>query len=180
GPTPWPPSGHPSSSSGASSFVLLAVVRGKSSRQLLQRSGPPALVAARRFVAVQERMNQRELGSALDRAKPDFQPRDPAVLLEGPVHDPAPAHDHALGSRDLEEFAGALVLEAVRGAEARAKAAADAPVRFDEDRRIVVRPPPGADTLRRHERLEDDRRPRGDPADERHLAHRLSCALASA
>src|SRR5260221_14064885 len=125
-------------------------------------------------------MDEREFGARLDRAQADFYTRRLVALVELPVLRPAPAHDHALGPFDLQELAGALVLDAIRGAKAHAEAAADPRVHLGAGDRTIVRPPPRADAFCSDQRFEHDARPRGDPSDQAHTDHRSrSCALRS-
>src|SRR5438270_137709 len=136
--------------------------------QLVERPAPACLVAAAGLLVAQPRMGEGELGALGNGAQVDLDARLAGILAARP----APAHRQPARSFDLEIFAAALVLTAVEHAEAHAEAAADARVGLGEQHRAVIGPPPAGDTLRRGERVEDDRWPRLDPAHESEAGHR--------
>src|SRR5579859_2623733 len=87
-------------------------------------------------------MDERELGSLLDRSQPQLDARRAAALLGRAAQGPTPAHDDSLGFFDFEELPGALMLVAIDRAEPDLKESADADVGAGRDHRQVVRPPP--------------------------------------
>src|SRR6266404_6848206 len=144
--------------------------------QLVERPVPALLVAATGLLVVQARMGEDELGAFGNGAKIDLDERLAGILA---AH-PAPAHRQSLRSHDLEIFAAALMLAAVEHAEPDPEAAADAHIGLGQQHLAAVGTPPAGDALRRGERVEDDRRPRRDPAHEGKAGHRpLSLAAAS-
>src|SRR5258708_39035171 len=136
--------------------------------QLVERPVPAFLVAAAGLLVVQARMGKGELGAFGNGAKIDLDERFAGILAA----QPAPAHRQPLRSYDLEIFAAALMLAAVERAEADPEAAADAGIGLGQQHRAAVGTPPAGDALGRGERVEDDRRPRGDPAHDGEAGHR--------
>src|SRR5437016_14182775 len=93
--------------------------------ELVQRAIPASLVTEAGLFAEEGRMREGELGALRCRVQVDLHPRLIGVLLAA---QPAPAHDQALGSADLEVLAGALMLAAVEHPEPHPEAPADAHV----------------------------------------------------
>src|SRR3984957_3891952 len=120
-------------------------------------------------------MSQGHFRTPGNRAKVDFDQGLAGILSV----QPPPAHCQTSGFDDLEILAVGLMLDAVEPTEADTKAPADAQVSLGQKHRAGIRPPPGGYALRRCECVKDNRRPRGNPADERETRHRR-CFLASA
>src|ERR1700726_3054377 len=130
--------------------------------ELVERPVPAFLVAAAGLLAVQTRMGEGEPRPFGNASKIDLDARLAGILAARP----APAHRQPLRSYDLDIFAAALMLAAVEHAEADPEAAADARIGLGQQHRAAVGTPPAGDALRPGERVENDRRPRRDPAHE--------------
>src|SRR5260221_3231625 len=138
--------------------------------QLVERSGPAFLVFAATLLVAQARMCECELGPLGNGAKPDLDKRLAGIF---DAARPAPTHAHPLRLHDLEIFAAALMLGSVEHAEAYPEAATNPRLGLRHKHRAAVWAPPAGDAFRCGERIEDDRRPRLDPAHERQTGHRL-------
>src|SRR4030081_85455 len=138
------------------------------SLQLIECAVPAFLVASARVLAVQARMRESELGAFGDDAKIDLDERFAGIFTAFPP----PAHCQSFRSYDLEIFAAALMLAAVERAKADSEAPTDARIGLGQQHGAGVRTPPAGDAVGRRERIEDYRRPRGNPAYEGEAGHR--------
>src|SRR5262245_23191290 len=82
--------------------------------ELVECAAPPFLMAATGLLAMQPRMSERQLGAFGNGAKIELQERLTGILAIRP----APAHRQPPRLNDLEIFAAALMLAAVKHAEA--------------------------------------------------------------
>src|SRR6516225_8681482 len=125
-------------------------------------------------------MREGEFGTFGDGAQIDLHERLAGILGTAC---PAPAHFQPLGTYHLEIFAAALVLGAIKHAEANLKAATDTRIRLDQQHGAGIGPPPPNDALLRGERIEHDRRSSPDPAHNSEARHHplflASASLAS-
>src|ERR1700683_815428 len=141
----------------------------KMSLQFVERPAPALLVAAARLLVMQPRMGESQQGTFRNRAKFDLDERLAGVRAT--VY-PSPTHRESFGPFDREIFAAAFMLAAVEQTEADPEASADTRIGLGHQHGAGVRTPPARDTLRGGECIEDNRRPRSDPAHESEAGHR--------
>src|SRR5580698_2242162 len=149
-------------------WVRLPSWRGEDTFQLIEGAVPAFPVTAAALVIVQPGMGDGQFRAFGDGAKIELDQG-----LTGIFHPakPAPAHGETLGPCDLDILAVAFMFAAVELAEAHPEKAANPQVGLGQENRTGVGTPPTAHSLRRGQRVKDNRRPRGDPANNGKAGH---------